>query len=132
MIWSIFMHAIMGYFGTAVFTWTTQGILIAVAVALATQGVNLLQLKRDLLKKATEETEANHKRAVMEWKENNRKERGKGKGNAGSKPEKVIITVENMKQVLITAAVGSCTLQTSTPMSITAEHIETERKHAHL
>lgn len=105
MVWSIFMHAIMGYFGTTIFTWTAQGIIIALAVAMATQGVNLLQLKRDLLKKATEETEANHKRAVMEWKEDNSKERGKGKGNAGPKPEKVVVVVENMKQVLLMAFV---------------------------
>jgi adenine/guanine phosphoribosyltransferase-like PRPP-binding protein len=105
MIWSIFMHAIMGYFGTTVFTWTTQGILIAIAVALATQGVNLFQLKRDLLRKAVEETDANHQRAVMEWKESNSKERGKGKGNAGPKPEKVAVVIDNMKQVLLTALI---------------------------
>lgn len=105
MIWSIFMHAIMGYFGTTIFTWTTQGIVIAVAVALATQGVNLLQLKRDLLKKAVEETEANHKRAVMQWKENNSNERGKGKGDAGPKPEMVTIVIHDMKQILLRALV---------------------------
>lgn len=110
MIWSIFMHAIMGYFGTSVFTWTTQGILIAVAVAIATQGVNLFQLKRDLLRKATEETEANHKHAVMEWKEKNSKERGKGTGNAGPKPEKVVIVIDNMKQVLLTAFVKNAAI----------------------
>lgn len=105
MIWSIFMHAIMGYFGTTIFTWTTRGILFAVAVALATQGVNLLQLKRDLLRKAEEETEATHKRAVMEWKENNSKNKGKGKNSAGSKPEKVKIVIEDMKQILLRAFV---------------------------
>jgi len=105
MIWSIFMHAIMGYFGTTVFTWSAQGIVIALAVALATQGVNLLQLKRDLLRKASEETEANHKRAVMQWKEDNSNESGKGKSDVGSKPKKVVITVENMKQVLLIALV---------------------------
>ena len=105
MIWSIFMHAIMGYFGTTVFTWSTNGILIAVIVALATQGANLFQLKRDLIRKASEETEDNHQRAIMEWKENSSKERGKGKGDAGPKPEKKIIIIDNMKQVLLTALV---------------------------
>ena len=105
MIWSIFMHAIMGYFGTTVFTWTTQGILIAVAVALATQGANLFQLKRDMIRKAAEETDANHQRAVMEWKENNNKKSGKGKGNNGPKPQKVVIVIENMKQVLFRALI---------------------------
>jgi hypothetical protein len=99
------MHAIMGYFGTTIFTWTTQGILIAVAVALATQGANLFQLKRDLIRKAAEETDANHKRAVMEWKESNSKEGGKGKGNAGPKPEKVKIVITDMKQILLRAFV---------------------------
>ena len=94
------MHAIMGYFGTTVFTWTTQGILIAVAVALATQGANLFQLKRDLIKKAAEETDENHKRAVMEWKESNSKERGKGKRDVGPKPVKIPIVIDNMKQLL--------------------------------
>ncbi len=105
MIWGIFMHAFMGYFGTSVFTWTTQGILIAVAVAMATQGVNLFQLKKDLIRKAGEESEANHKRAVKDWKEQNSKEKGKGKGNAGPKPEKVNIVIEDMKQILLRAFV---------------------------
>ncbi|MEE9542785.1 MAG: hypothetical protein V3V95_03245 [Thermodesulfobacteriota bacterium] len=97
MIWSIFMHAIMGYFGTSVFTWTTQGILIAVAVAIATQGVNLLQLKRDLLRKAEEETNERHKRAILEWKEQ--------KAKNSPKPEMVKITVDNMKDLLLKAFV---------------------------
>lgn len=108
MIWGIFMHALMGYFGTSVFTWTTQGILIAVAIAIATQGVNLLQLKRDLLRKAGEESEANHKRAVMEWKEQN--SRGKGKGDAGPKPVKVVIVIEDMKQILLRAFVKNAAI----------------------
>jgi len=103
MIWSIFMHAIIGYFGTTVFTWTTTGILFAVAVALVTQGANLLQVKRDLLRKAEEETEATHKHAVMEWKENNSKK--KGKGNNTPKPEKVKIVIDDMRQVLLRAFV---------------------------
>ncbi len=103
MIWSIFMHAIMGYFGTAVFTWTTKGIIIAVVVALCTQGVNLIQLKRDLLRKAEEESNARHKRAVLEWKETQGK--GKGKENTTPKPEMVKIVVENMKDILLKAFV---------------------------
>lgn len=112
MIWGIFMHAFMGYFGTSVFTWTTQGILIAVGVAMATQGVNLFQLKRDLLRKAGEEAEANHKRAVMEWKELNSKGKGKGKdkGNAGPKPEKVEIVITDMKQILLRAFVKNAAI----------------------
>jgi hypothetical protein len=105
MIWSVFMHAIMGYFGTTVFTWTTQGILIAVAVAIATQGLNLLQLKRDLIRKAGEESDANHTRAIAQWKEDNSNESGKGKGNAGPKPKKINIVVDDMKQILMRAFV---------------------------
>ena len=97
MIWSIFMHAIMGYFGTTIFTWTTKGILFAVIVAICTQGVNLFQLKRDLLRKAEEEANASHKRAVLAWKEN--------KAKNTQKPEMVKATVENMKDILLRAFV---------------------------
>jgi hypothetical protein len=96
------MHAIMGYFGTGIFTWTTQGILIAVIVALCTQGVNLLQLKRDLLRKAEEESNANHKRAIKDWKEEMKE---KGKGANIPKPEIVMIKIENMKDILLKAFV---------------------------
>ncbi len=49
MFWNIFMHALIGILGPAFFTLTPQGIGAAILVACATQGVDLLRIKREML-----------------------------------------------------------------------------------
>ncbi len=49
MFWNIFMHALIGLLGPAFFTLTPQGIGLAILVTCATQAVDLLRIKREML-----------------------------------------------------------------------------------
>ena len=75
MFWNLFMHALIGLLGPAFFTMTPQGIGLTILVVCATQGVDLLRIKREMLqeiealpekerKPAMEEFNANHKSSL--------------------------------------------------------------------
>lgn len=46
MIFSLIMHALIGYFGTGIFIFTPTGIALAVGIAIATQGVDVIRVKK--------------------------------------------------------------------------------------
>ena len=45
------MHGFMGYFGTGWFGFSLNGLLMALGIAVCTQGVDQFRLKKDYLKK---------------------------------------------------------------------------------
>ncbi len=55
MLWNVLMHGFMGYFGTGWFGFTVNGILLALGIAICTQGVDQFRLRKDYLKKLEDE-----------------------------------------------------------------------------
>ncbi|MFQ5328569.1 MAG: hypothetical protein ACE5D4_01095 [Thermodesulfobacteriota bacterium] len=51
MIWNVIMHILIGVLGTTFFSFTPKGIAFAVILTVATQGVDLIRLYRDKLKR---------------------------------------------------------------------------------
>ena len=70
MFWNIFMHALIGLLGPAFFTLTPQGVGLAVLVVCATQAVDLLRIKREMLQEIEELPEKERKPAMEAFNAN--------------------------------------------------------------
>ncbi|GEM_PF-141540 len=70
MFWNIFMHALIGLLGPAFFTLTPQGVGLAILVVCATQAVDLLRIKREMLQEIEALPEKERKPALEEFNAN--------------------------------------------------------------
>ncbi len=70
MFWNLFMHALIGLLGPAFFTLTPQGIGLAILVTCATQAVDLLRIKREMLEEVEQLPKKERESARQELESN--------------------------------------------------------------
>ncbi len=70
MLWNFAMHALIGFFGPYYFTYTPEGISMAILVVCLTQGVDQIRIKKDKYREVEELPESERLTATKELDSN--------------------------------------------------------------